>query len=168
MADGGNPEAEAKGRSPMGMILLASVVALGIGMAGGFLLYERTAEPEPVAVAEGSEEEVADGDDAAADFQERLLSLDPMVVNITGDGYARLLKIRVELECESKEVRDEAEARLAQIQDSLLTLISSKRLADVTSFEGKALLKDDLLDRMNVIMTSGRVSSVLITEFVVQ
>ena len=91
-----------------------------------------------------------------------------MIVNISGDGYARLLKVKVELECESPEVKAEAEARVPQIRDGILTLVSSKRLSEVTSFEGKALLKQDLQDRFNQMLTSGRVESVLLTEFVVQ
>ena len=58
--------------------------------------------------------------------------------------------------------------RAPQIRDTILTLVSSKQLADVVDFEGKALLKDDLRDRVNHFLTGGRVKSVLITEFVVQ
>ncbi len=49
-----------------------------------------------------------------------------------------------------------------------LLLLSSKRLSDVTEFEGRALLKDDLRERINGIVGEGKVASVLFTEFVVQ
>ena len=55
-----------------------------------------------------------------------------------------------------------------EIRDGILTLVSSKQLADVTGFEGKALLKDDLRDRVNALLDDGEVKSVLFTEFVVQ
>ena len=46
--------------------------------------------------------------------------------------------------------------------------MSSKRLSDLEGFEGKALLKDDLRERVNSVLPSGEVQSVLFTEFVVQ
>ncbi len=168
-------EAPKKGK-PIGLII-GLLVGAAAGAGGGFVAFQKTAPPPEVA-AEQSEEvtaeaaeaeaEAAAAASAAADFQERLLTLDPVIVNIAGDGYARLLKVKVELECESVAVREEAEARLPQIRDGILTLVSSKQLADVTGFEGKALLKDDLRDRINQLLEVGSVQSVLFTEFVVQ
>ena len=60
------------------------------------------------------------------------------------------------------------EERVTQVRDSAILLLSSKRLSDVSDFEGKALLKDDLQDRVNSLLEIGRVESVLFTEFVVQ
>lgn len=173
-------EAPAGGRRSMGVILVTGLLAFGIGAAGAFFgakhLLAPGAAPEAEAASEHGEEaeaahgteESAGGQGAAGEFQERLLSLEPMVLNVSGDGYGRLLKLRVQFECESKAVREEAEARIPQIQDSIVTLVSSKRLSDVTSFEGKALLKEDLLSRVNQLLSSGKVRSVLLTEFVVQ
>jgi flagellar basal body-associated protein FliL len=47
-------------------------------------------------------------------------------------------------------------------------LLSSKQLSDITDFEGKALLKEDILERVNDLLETGDVKSVLFTEFVVQ
>lgn len=106
--------------------------------------------------------------DNAASFQERLFSLDPIVVNVSGKGYARFLKVKIELECESPAVRDEVEARLPQVRDAVLTLVSSRPLADISDFEGKTLLKQSLRERIDQILTGGSIRSVLFTEFVVQ
>ena len=154
----------------MGLVLVTAVLCLALGGGGAFFFLRQQA-PAASEAAEESAEAAVEGEaqpDPGADFQERLLPLDAMIVNISGDGYARLLKVKVELECESPEVKAEAEARVPQIRDGILTLVSSKRLSEVTSFEGKALLKQDLQDRFNQMLTSGRVESVLLTEFVVQ
>ena len=113
---------------------------------------------------EGSTDVAAGGDG----FADRVLALDPFVVNITGHDYARYLKVKVELEAESPTVRDELEQRLPQVRDGVIVLLSSRRLADVTDFEGKVLLKEAILERVNGMLESGNVRQVMFTEFVVQ
>ena len=167
MAEEEETEQVEKPTKPIVLIAVVALVGVAAGAGGGFVAFQRSASP-PVQEGVGGVEVEEPEEDPGLAFKERLLTLDPMVVNITGDGYARLLKIRVELACESPEVRDEAEARVSQVRDTILTLVSSKRLADVTGFEGKALLKDDLRDRLNRVLTGGRVEDVLFTEFVVQ
>ncbi len=164
MADEENTE-PAEAKSSLVPMIGAAVVALAIGLGVGFVMFspgdeaagESSAEAEAVVPAETPEA-----------YKARLLQLEPIVANIEGDGYTRLLKMTVVLECESADVRGEAEGRMAQIRDSTLTLVSSRRLVDLIDFEGKALLKEDLRDRANQILTTGKVDTVLLTEFVVQ
>jgi flagellar FliL protein len=89
-------------------------------------------------------------------------------VNVTGDGYNRFLKLRLELEANDAQLKDELDARLPQVRDAMIVLLSSKQLSDITDFEGKALLKEDILERLNDLLDTGSVQSVLFTEFVVQ
>ncbi len=157
-------------KKPIGLILGVALLAMGAGAGASFFLVNKIGVQELEAGAEeGGEATPEEGaSDVASDFQERLLVLDPIVVNITGDGYSRLLKLTVQIECESTAVRDEAEIRIPQIRDGIVSLASSKRLADVTDFEGKALLKEELRDRVSQLLTTGNVRSVLFTDFVVQ
>jgi len=165
----GDEAEESKGGSPLIMILIAAVVAAVIGAGGAFFVLSKQEiqaptgpTPEEIAAAEAKRE--AEG----AGFRDRLYSLDPFVVNVTGDGYNRFLKVKVDLEADTPELKGEIEARLSQIRDAMIVLLSSKQLADITDFEGKALLKEDILDRVNDVLETGEVSEVLFTEFVVQ
>lgn len=89
-------------------------------------------------------------------------------MNVTGDGYSRYLKIKVELEADSPELKTEIDARLPQVRDAVVVLLSSNKLSDITDFEGKALLKQDIFERVNDVLETGELKSVLFTEFVVQ
>jgi flagellar FliL protein len=89
-------------------------------------------------------------------------------VNVTGEGYSRYLKVKVELEADTPELKTELDARLSQVRDAVIVLLSSKKLTDITDFEGKALLKQDIYERVNDILETGELNSVLFTEFVVQ
>ena len=161
------------GKGGMVMIIAAALVSLGLG-AGGAFFFASSQVPPPAAAAPTPEAEIA-AEKAAAknramteDFKERLYGLEPFVVNVTGDGYNRFLKLRVELETSDTELKEELDARLPQVRDALIVLLSSKQLSDITDFEGKALLKEDMLERVNDLMDTGTIRSILFTEFVVQ
>lgn len=155
------------------MIVVAALISLGLGAGGAFLFASAqipaapaTPPVDPAALAE--DRVAAAQKRGSEDFKERLFALEPFVVNVTGDGYNRFLKLRLQLETSGPEVKEELDARLPQVRDALIVLLSSKQLADITDFEGKALLKEDIVERMNDLTERGAVRSVLFTEFVVQ
>jgi len=167
------PEASGGGKGGMMMVIAAALVSLGLG-AGGAFFFASSQVPPPAPAAVTPEAEIA-AERAAAknramteDFKDRLYGLDPFVVNVTGDGYNRFLKLRVELETNDTDLKEELEARLPQVRDALIVLLSSKQLSDITDFEGKALLKEDMLERVNDVLDTGSIRSILFTEFVVQ
>jgi len=154
-------------------IAAAALVSLGIGAGGAFFFagskggdsHAASPESEHAAPAMSEAEQQKQATDS---YKERLYALEPLVVNVTGDGYNRFLKLRVELEAGDVALKQEIEARLPQVRDAMIVLLSSKQLSDITDFEGKALLKEDILERVNDLLETGDVKSVLFTEFVVQ
>lgn len=183
MAKGKDNETEAEqmqeiasggAKGGMVMIVVAALISLGLGAGGAFFFASQQQVPPPQTEQQTIEAELA-AEKAAAkqralteDFKERLYGLDPFVVNVTGDGYNRFLKLRIELETTDTDVKEEIDARLPQVRDALIVLLSSKQLSDITDFEGKVLLKEDMLERVNDLLDSGQVRSILFTEFVVQ
>ena len=183
----GKPEAaeDAKGGGgKRGIITIAAaaLVSLAVG-AGGAFFFAGGHGAEAQASAHGGSEQGSEGESGGeahgeaggetakhgtADYKERLFALEPLVVNVTGDGYNRFLKLRVEFEADDVALKEEIEGRLPQVRDALIVLLSSKQLSDITDFEGKALLKEDILERVNDLLETGDVKSVLFTEFVVQ
>lgn len=154
------------------LIVVAALISLGMGAGGAFLFASSRRPPAETAQVETAAAE-AEAESAARkgvidDFKERLYGLEPFVVNVTGDGYNRFLKLRLELETSDPIVKEELDARLPQIRDALIVLLSSKQLSDITDFEGKALLKEDILVRLNDVLETGSIRSALFTEFVVQ
>jgi flagellar FliL protein len=162
-------------------LLLGGAVLLALALGAGVTWFlvkpdaERLAALEAQAAGSGNgeagtqaEAEEPDAPREPSDLPERLLPLDPFVVNVSGHDYARYLKVKIELEADSPATRATLEERLPQVRDGVIVLLSSKRLADITDFEGKALLKEDILHRVNGILEDGRVDQVLFTEFVVQ
>lgn len=162
------------GKGGLAMIVAAALISLGLGAGGAFFFASTQLQPPPpMPVADqqamdAASQAAAKQKASTEDFKERLYGLEPFVVNVTGDGYNRFLKLRVELETNDTGLKEELDARLPQVRDALIVLLSSKQLSDITDFEGKALLKEDILERVNDLLDTGEVRSILFTEFVVQ
>ena len=160
--DASAPAARAAGRGATWLVLVA-VLAIG-GLVG--FVAGRAWTPEAGAAAAAVDR--AGGLEEAQALRERILTLDPFIVNLLGDDVTRYLKLRIELEAESPQTRAELEARLPQVRDGILTVLGTQDVAQATSLEGRTLLKRDLEARLNAMLRSGRVRSVLFTEYVVQ
>ena len=176
------PEKGGKSKLPLILIGVGALVAGAV--LGNFVLpkflggasasAEAGAEGESEPAAHGEEADEAEGEhgekkgEPAGNFADRVLQLDPFVVNVSGETYPRYLKVQVAFETASPEGKALLEERVASIRDLTISLLSSKRLADVTDFEGKALLKDDLRHQVNELLGKEQVEAVLFTEFVVQ
>ncbi|MCH7866287.1 MAG: flagellar basal body-associated FliL family protein [Myxococcales bacterium] len=162
-------EVSSSGGIPWLLIAGAVVLSLAAGAGGAFFILSGQSAPAPVEDTEAAAAAAAELREAEGEgFKERLYSLEPFVVNVTGDGYSRYLKVKVELEADSPELKTEIDARLSQVRDAVIVLLSSKKLSDITDFEGKALLKQDIFERVNDVLETGKLKSVLFTEFVVQ
>lgn len=159
------PQGSAGGASWL-IVILILVLALAAGAGGTyfFLAPQLAASDGMVEEGESAEEQLSPGEA----FKQRLVSLEPFVVNVAGEGYPRFLKVKVELEADSTASKEELEARRPQLRDTTILLLASRKLPDITEFEGQALLKDDLRDRINQIVGRGKVASVMFTELVVQ
>lgn len=159
-------EAEAQEPKAKFPFLAIAIVALfcGAGGAAGVIFLS----PAPAAVEGAATEAGAEEEEAIAPFGERVLALDPFVVNVGDDGYPRYLKLTLAFELDTPESLADLEQRVPQVRDMTILLLSSKRLSELADFEGKALLKEDLRDRVGGLLASGSVESVMFTEFVVQ
>ena len=155
-------EQEVKPKFPLVAIAIVALFC-GAGGAAGviFLSPAPAAAPAEPAAEEAIEETIAP-------FSERVLGLDPFVVNVGDDGYPRYLKLTLAFEVDTPETLADLEQRVPQIRDMTILLLSSKRLTELADFEGKALLKEDLRERVGSLVEGGSVESVMFTEFVVQ
>src|SRR2546427_4410184 len=132
---------------------VAGLLVLAAGVVGAWRvgLAERTAaepRPEPAVGA--------------------LLPLDPFIANLADEDGKRYLKATLQVEFFASRVPDEFTARVPQMRDLVLTLLTSKLFAEVRTPEGKAVLRDEIINRMNRTVGRDLVKAVYFTEFIVQ
>jgi flagellar FliL protein len=60
------------------------------------------------------------------------------------------------------------ESRLPQIRDAVLMILPTKTYDDVSTTDGKIALRNQVMEKINLLMTKGRVNNIYFTEFVVQ
>jgi len=175
-------EEGAKKKGGLVPLLAVGLVCLAAGGGGAYFFLgsgSTAATPAPGAEGEAAGGEAADAttpagpptkvdSSAAESLLARTVDLAPFVVNITDNGVARYLKVKIELECALEEDKEQVEGYKARIRDAVIVLLSAKRLADLQQFEGKLLLKDEIRDRINALFGAQRINAVLFTEFVVQ
>jgi flagellar FliL protein len=147
------------------LIIIIAVVVLFMGMvgAGFFILWNKISQipvdPSKVAEMPVEEEENVIGP---------LYSLDTMIVNLAGHGGKRYLRVTMALELSDPESVDTIESRLPQIRDAVLMILPTKTYDDVSTTDGKIALRNQVMEKINTLMTKGRVNNIYFTEFVVQ
>jgi flagellar FliL protein len=97
-----------------------------------------------------------------------IFDMDPFIVNLADAPEIRYLKLNVKLDLERAEAKDEIVARLPQVRDVILILLSSKDAASLRSTQGKFQLRDEIVARINNVLPKVGVKTAYFTEFVVQ
>jgi flagellar FliL protein len=96
------------------------------------------------------------------------LALEPFIANLADEGGTRYLKATFQVEFLGAAAPPGIDARLPQIRDLLLTLLTSKTFDDVRTPEGKQQLREEIIARMNHALDRDIVKAVYFTEFIVQ
>jgi flagellar FliL protein len=144
------------------IIIIAAVVLLAVigGGAAFFLMGNKEAKPSPEAEAAAMA--------AKAKNVGPMVNINSFIVNILDDEENRYLKAAITLEVDSQVTVDEINARLPQMQDAILLLIGNKTFSELRDMQGKMQLRAELLNRINEILTKGKVNRIYFTDFVVQ
>ncbi len=147
------------------LIIIISVVVLFMGMvgAGFFILWSKISQiPQDSAMAE----------EIAVEEEENVIgplySLDTMIVNLADNGGKRYLRVTMALELSESDAVATIESRLPQVRDAVLMILPAKRYEDVSTTDGKIALRSEVMEKINTLMTKGRVNNIYFTEFVVQ
>jgi flagellar FliL protein len=132
------------------------------GMAGGGRHLEATAA---VPESQKAGEQEASGEHGSPG---PLLALEPFIANLADESDTRYLKATFQVEFLGTTVPPGVDARLPQIRDLLLTLLTSKTFAEIRTPEGKEQLRDEIIARINGVLMRDIVKTVYFTEFIVQ
>lgn len=168
-------EAEApkkKGKLLIIIIAVLAVVLIG-GGAGAYLLLSKPASEkkakadhgdEEVAADEGDEEEEEDGKPPVYE------KLETFTVNLADqESY---LQTEIQLMVADAKVQGKIKARMPEVRDSLIRLLSSKTAEELAQPEGKAKLAEEVGKAVNEVLgvkkKSKGVKKVLFAAFIIQ
>lgn len=142
------------------------------GMLGNFipLLASEQAQTEDATAASGQPGGTS-GKSALGNAQpvnSLTKTLPDFLVNLSDPLGRRYIKLTIDVEMSSSGVGAEVDAQSPRIRDALIMLLSSKTYNDLATNEGKILLKNEILDRINQIMGQGKITGVYFTNLVIQ
>ncbi len=97
-----------------------------------------------------------------------IYSLDSITVNLAGEGARRYLAVTFFLELDGAEAMKEVGELKPFLIDSLITLLSSKRVEDIDTTEGKNNLRREIVAQFNERLVRGRVINAYFGKFLIQ
>ncbi len=177
---GEEQQAPKKSKSKLVIVIVIAVLLVALIGVGGYVAVSMlggkkpAAEggPEAAAPAEGGAEHGGQAGGAEEGGSEGkmglFISLDPFIVNLSSDMGKRYLKVTMQLELARPEMTNEVNNRMPQIKDAVITVLSSKSADELLTIEGKFRLKEQILTRVNNLLTTGVVKNVFFVEFVIQ
>ncbi len=158
-AEAALPTEKAKPKGKFKKILILALVGLLL-IGGGLVAYILMSDDPPV----NKEAQASQTPPKNA----VTMSLEPFLVNLADRESRRYLKLKVELEVDSEGNAKELEKSVPRIRDALILLLSSKTYLDLSTYEGKQQLKQEILKRVTALPGGSKVSEVFFTEFVAQ
>lgn len=168
-------EAASSGAKPSGnkvnfIVMFLVLINTAVVGAVAFMVFKskqkETLEPGLPAVQRGEEKtQIKEAFEKSNEIKP-IIPLETFVVNLSGSRGRRVAKVNVELEVSSAEAKKEVERRQAQIRDIIILLLSSKTHETVSSIEGKDALRSEVKERINSLLSEGRIENIYFTEFI--
>jgi len=105
---------------------------------------------------------------AHGESQSLVVAVGDIVVNPAGTGGTRFLSVSFGFELGSAELAAEFEARQPLVRDALITILSSKTVAQLTDFKQKEIVRYQVKKRLSQLLDTDEISAVYYTDFVLQ
>jgi flagellar FliL protein len=168
---GAAAEEAPKAKSKLPLIIGAVALVGLLGGGGWFFLggKKKGGDAEHGGGEHGAAaEEEEHGEVPSKDALGALLPLDPFVANLADEDGKRYLKANLQIEFYQSKVPEEFNQRMPQVRDLLLTLFTSKMFSEIRTPAGKAVLRDEIVNRLNRAVGKDMVKAAYFTDFIVQ
>jgi flagellar FliL protein len=98
----------------------------------------------------------------------KIVTLNPIVVNLRDTGGSRYLKVSIGMETNNDDVVKEIKDISIQLSDFLNERLSNVRIQEVDNLAGRNKLKRELMQGTNELLEKGAVTQLYFSEFVIQ
>lgn len=105
--------------------------------------------------------------EAATAPQARFFALGDFTANLAGPASSSYVKVTVNFEISQDADEEEMKQRKPQFRDKVISLLNSKKAADLQSPEGRNYLKEEIKTVANTFVTKGKVEGVYFSAFVI-
>jgi flagellar FliL protein len=95
-------------------------------------------------------------------------AIEDIVVNPAGTAGSRFLSASFGIEVSSQETASRLEEREPLVRDALITILSSKTLAELTDAKQKEIMRLQIKKRLSLLLKTEDLTNVFYTDFVLQ
>ena len=92
----------------------------------------------------------------------------PFVVNLANPIGSKHVRLSMDLEMIDAKAAEQLNQEMVKVLDSVILLLSSKTYADLAPLEGKLQLKNEIVERVNLILGGPKVVKVYFTDMIFQ
>ena len=170
-------QTKSAGKKDLLIIVLIVFNILTMMTMAGIVFYVYLNQPKQEGIVDivknqsRMEESLSKDFDDVEEFGEDVMGptfpLERFIVNLSDKGGTRYLNVLIDLELNNDHLIDEIERRLPQIRDTILVLLSSKRYEQIADIDGKRRLRDEIIQTINSLLTTGRLKNIYFTNFVI-
>jgi flagellar FliL protein len=137
------------------IIGVAGVIVIGGCIAGGFFYFKHA----------GSGKEHQKSEKASTGM---MWAMDPFIVNLADNSSERYLKVAMQFEVAGQKDPKALDELKPKLRDSILDILTAKSSGELMDINGKQRLRDDIVIKLNSLLSTGKVKRVYFTEFVIQ
>ena len=150
-------EQEKPKRKLLIIILILIVLSIvGAGLAWFFLQDSSPEETKSETVEKKIPEEIT------------LVSVPQFLVNLSDPLGRRFIKMTISIEAPNPQVASKIEKQMFQIRDRIILLLSSKTYGDLAALDSKLYLKNEIVDRINQVITPDTIRQIYISDMIIQ
>jgi flagellar protein FliL len=150
------------------ILAIVGVLLLGAGV-GGFLLLSKPATEQSAESEEGEEEGDEEGASDGKGAQPIYIRLETFTVNLADqESY---LQTDIQLMVANAKVGEKMNARIPEVRDAMIRLLTSKTAEELSTPEGKDKLAIEIQTQINSVLSFKKksgVSKVLFGAFIIQ
>lgn len=180
--DGGNPEgndAPQKASKSGNKLILFGGIGLGaivIGIVLALFVIKPMLSDAPAEDESGNTEQVAQKKEVkkakhyenGEKAESIIYAIKNIVINPAGTGGSRFLSVSFGFQLESKQLEEEFTQKEPIIRDALITIMSSKTVAELTDSRQKEICRYQIKKRVSELMHTDELDGVYYTDFVLQ
>ncbi len=100
--------------------------------------------------------------------KEVMAKLDPFMVNLADQDIRRYLRTTLQLSLHQQTDKKSLKKAAPRIRDAVLTLLSSKRIEELLTVEGKTRLRGEIAEQINAAIGKEAVAAVYFADFLIQ
>ncbi len=162
-------KASSSGKLMQIIMLVLLLAALGLGGFNAWTIHS--------AVSQMAKKQIANGDTGKGKNKGKakhpklpaiLVPMDALTVNLADEGESRYLHVKIEFSVEGKVHEATFNNFVAPIKDMIITTLSSKKIADIRTQQGKFALKQEIAYRINKLIGDTIVKKIYFSDFVIQ